>query len=430
MIIIHDVNRSTLNASALNSPKPLPRYLTKLVVEALAEFPVVVLTGARQTGKSTLIRELLPASGRDYRTLDDIDVLERAQREPEALVSSKAPVTIDEIQRSPDLLLAIKRAVDRDRKPGRFLLSGSANLALFGKVSETLAGRAVYLTLYPFTAAERAGLGAVGQWTKIFDDPSQLEGSYPAFPGGGEGLLESGFPPAALMKTRTLQRTWLDGYVRTYLERDLQSLSAIENLVDFRRLMRIAALRSGSLINQSQIARDAGLSQPTAHRYLNLLEASYLLHRLQPYFVNRTKRLVKAPRLFFCDAGLAAFLAGIESGADLEKAGLAGALLETLIFNDLLAWRETLTPRPEVLYWRTVSGAEVDFVIERAGKVVPIEVKSCGKPRLTDAHHLRIFLDEYGKAAPHGILLHTGQRCEQLAERIWAVPLPAALGTR
>lgn len=419
MIIIHGVN---------SLPPPLPRYLTSEVVQALATFPVVVLTGARQTGKSTLIRELLPASGRDYRTLDDIDVLERAQREPEALVSSKRPITIDEIQRSPDLLLAIKRGVDRDRKPGRFLLSGSANLALFGKVSETLAGRAVYLTLYPFTAAERTGLGTVGRWKKVFDDPSQLEGTHPVFPRGGEGLLQSGFPPAALAKTHAVQRAWLDGYVRTYLERDLQTLSSIENLVDFRRLMRLAALRSGSLINQSQIARDAGLAQPTAHRYLNLLEASYLLHRLPAYAVNRTKRVVKAPRLFFCDTGLVAYLAGIETMADAEKAGLTGALLETLILSDLLAWRETLTPRPEILYWRTVSGAEVDFVIERAGKVVPMEVKAGGRVRAADIRHLRRFLDEYGKASPHAVLLHTGPRAEQLADRIWAIPLSAAFG--
>jgi len=216
--------------------------------------------------------------------------------------------------------------------------------------------------------------------------------------------------------------------VRTYLERDLQTLSSIENLVDFRRLMRIAALRSGSLINQSQIARDAGLAQPTAHRYLNLLETSYLLHRLPAYAVNRTKRVIKAPRLFFSDTGLAAYLAGIETLADLERAGLPGALLETLIFSDLLAWCETLAPRPEILYWRTVSGAEVDFVIERAGKVVPMEVKASGRVRAADIQHLRLFLDEYKKAAPHAVLLHTGQRCEQLAERIWAVPLATALG--
>lgn len=420
MIIIHNVNSNPSRSSALHGTRPFPRSLTKSVVRALKDFPVVVLAGARQTGKSTLMRELLPETARDYRTLDDIDMLERAQKEPEALISSKGSITVDEIHKSPELLLAIKRAVDRDRKPGRFLLSGSANLALLGKGSETLAGRAVYLTLYPFTPAERAGLGTVGQWDRVLANPSGLEGTYPPFT-GEESLLRSGFPPAALIKTQALQRTWLDGYARTYLERDLQTLSAIEKLVDFRRLMRIAALRSGSLINQSQIARDAGLSQPTAHRYLNLLETSYLLHRLQPYSVNRTKRLVKAPRLFFCDTGLAAYLAGIETMEDLEKAGLTGAFLETLVFSDLLAWRETLTRKPEVLYWRTVSGAEVDFVLEQDGKVIPLEVKAGGRPRAADIQHLRVFLDEYGKSSPHGILLHAGQRCEQLAERIWAV---------
>lgn len=407
---------------------PLPRYLTKHVARALSIFPVVVLTGARQTGKSTLIRDLLPASGRDYRTLDDIDVLERAEREPDALVSSTKPVTIDEIQRSPNLLLAIKRAVDRDRRPGRFLLSGSANPALLGKVSETLAGRAVYLTLYPFTAAERNGRGTAGRWEAIVDDPSSLEGSHAPLARADALVLQSGFPSAALAKTAAARRIWLDGYVRTYLERDLQALSAIANLVDFRRLMRVAALRSGALLNESALARDAGLPQPTAHRYLNLLETSYLLHRLPAYAVNRTRRVIKAPRLFFCDAGLAAHLAGIETEDALHRAGLAGAFLETLVLGDLLTWREAVSPMPGILYWRTASGAEVDFVIEHRGKVVPIEVKTGSRPRQEDIRHLRLFLTEYGRAAPHGILLHTGPRCEQLAERIWAVPLSAALG--
>ncbi len=419
MIIIHVVNRKS---------GTLPRHLTKDVLRALETFPVVVLTGARQTGKSTLIRELLPASTREYRTLDDIDVIERAEREPEALVASKQPLTIDEIQRSPDLLLAIKRAVDKDRRPGRFLLSGSANLALLSKVSETLAGRAMYLTLYPFTAAERAGLGSAGRWEIVFSDPSQLEGMHPPFAGAGERLLESGFPPAALAESPSVRRAWLDGYVRTYLERDLQNLSTIGNLVDFRRLMRIAALRSGALVNQSEMARDAGLSQATAHRYLNLLETSYLLHRLPAYAVNRTKRLIKAPRLFLCDTGLAAHLAGIETESDLDKAGLTGAFLETLVLSDLLVWHEGMTPRPEILYWRLASGAEVDIVIERSGKVVPVEVKATGRPRTGDIGHLRLFLDEYGKAAPHGVLLHTGERAEHLADKIWAIPMSAALG--
>lgn len=419
MIIIHGMN---------DQVTPLPRHLTETVARALKAFPVVILTGARQTGKSTLIRELLPESSRDYRTLDDIDLLDLAEREPESLLFGKRPIAIDEIQRSPKLLLAIKRAVDRERKLGRYLLSGSANLALLRTVSETLAGRAIYLTLYPFSAAERVGLGTVGRWERILADPSQFEGTHVSVSNVSQRVLQSGFPPTVLDTEPAVQRAWLDGYVRTYLERDLQALSTIENLIDFRRLMRAAALRSGALVNQTELARDVGLSQSTAHRYLNLLEASYLLHRLPAYAVNRTKRLIKTPRLFFCDSGLAAFLSGVNSEADLDKAGLRGPLLETLVFGDLLAWRETVTPKPEVLYWRTAGGAEVDFVIEQKGTVVPVEIKATGRPQSSDIAHLRLFLDEYKKGVPHGILIHTGPRAERLADRIWAIPLSVALG--
>ena len=189
MIIIHYMN---------NNAKPLPRYATDSIVRALRTFPVVVVSGARQTGKSTLIRELLTTERREYRTLDDLDVLERAQQEPETLLKTKRPLTIDEIQRSPELLLAVKRIVDRQRQPGQFLLSGSANLALMRRVSETLAGRAVYLTLHPFTIGERAGLGTVGRWGALLDDPATMEGQYSAFSGLGKLLLDGGFPPAAL----------------------------------------------------------------------------------------------------------------------------------------------------------------------------------------------------------------------------------------
>jgi hypothetical protein len=419
MIIIHVVN--TLQPT-------LKRHLTPLVRQALDTFPVVVLTGARQTGKSTLIRELLTPHTREYLTLDDLDILERAQQEPDALVSATKRMTIDEIQRSPDLLLAIKRSVDRDRRAGRFLLSGSANLALMRSVSETLAGRAVYLTLYPFTMGERAGLGTVGRWQALVNDPSQFEGTHPHVKGLDETLLQGGFPPAALAPNPATRRIWLDGYVRTYLERDLQALSAIGHLVDFRRLMRMAALRSSALVNQSDLARDAGLTQPTAHRYLNLLEMSYLLHRLPAYAVNRTKRLIKSPRLFFCDTGLAAHLAGLDTADDLEKSGLVGPLLETLVVSDLLAWREGLGPRPDILYWRLASGAEVDVVIEQTGSVIPMEIKATNRPRVGDTAHLRLFLEDYGKAASHGLLLHTGDRAEQLADRIWSIPLSVAFG--
>ncbi|MGA2260331.1 MAG: DUF4143 domain-containing protein [Acidobacteriota bacterium] len=240
--------------------------------------------------------------------------------------------------------------------------------------------------------------------------------------------MAGGFPPAALARNPQARTEWLDGYVRTYLERDLQMLSTIEHLVDFRRLLRVTALRTAKLMNQSDMARDAGLSQPTAHRYLGLLEASHLLHRLPAYAVYRTKRLIKAPRLFLCDTGLACFLAGLHTPEQLAASDMASFILENLVLGDLLAWSETQTPRPEVLYWRTTTGKEVDFVIERQGRLTPIEVKTASRPRLDDTDGLNAFLDEYPDAAPHGILSHTGDIVERLSPRIWAVPLSLAVG--
>jgi hypothetical protein len=402
--------------------------LTRTVREALSSFPVVVVTGARQTGKSTLIRYLLGPPGREYRTLDDLDLLERASREPESVVGSGRPLTLDEIQRSPELLLAIKRAVDDGGRPGQFLLSGSANLALMGRVSETLAGRAVYLTLHPLTLGERAGKGTAAAWETLLEDPSRMEGEHPPITALAEKLLAGGFPAPALAAKASDRLRWFDGYVRTYVERDLQALASIHNLVDFRRLMRAAVLRSGNVMNQSELARDVGLPQATAHRYLDLLETSCLLHRLPAYAVNRTKRLIKAPKLYFCDTGLAAFLAAVRSGPELARSNLGGALLENLVLTDLLAWREQQLPRPEVLYWRTTAGDEIDLVIETPDRLLPVEVKAASRVRQGDLKSLRVFLEQYDSLAPHGIVLYGGRAAEQLGKRIWAIPLSAVLG--
>ena len=182
------------------------------------------------------------------------------------------------------------------------------------------------------------------------------------------------------------------------------------------------------MVNQTELSRDAGLPQPTVHRYLNLLEATCLIHRVPGYSVNRTKRLIRTPRLFWCDTGLAAHLAGIESPLELSGGRMGGFLLENLVFLDLLAWSETRTPRPSITYWRTATGEEVDFVVEHEGRVIPIEIKSTRKPTLHDAVHLQGFMKEYGAASPLGLLLHNGTEFGRIAERIWAVPIGTALG--
>ena len=408
MIIIH-----SMDAPAL------PRLVTRALKDRLRVMPAVVVTGARQTGKSTLALDLAPG-GRRYFSLDDLDVVDAARRDPDALVGGTQPVTLDEVQREPDLLRAVKRAIDRKRTPGRFLLTGSANLLLMRQVSESLAGRASHLTLWPMTRREQAGLGRCGLWEELLaardEDWLDLLAAEPDEPVDWRPFAQrGGFPtPSLHLKTAPERAIWFDGYVRTYLERDLQDLSAIAGLPDFRRLMRATCLRLGQLLNQTELGRDVSLPQPTVHRYLNLLETSYLLVRLPAYAVNRTKRLIKTPKLYWGDTGLALFLTGDEAPG--------GAHLENLVLHDLLAWRDARLDRADVFYWRTAIGEEVDLVIEAGGRLLPVEIKANGRPRLTDAKHLRTFRAEYGKKARPGLLLHAGSTLEWLAADVLAVP--------
>jgi predicted AAA+ superfamily ATPase len=397
---------------------PLPRFAAGALAARLRVMPAVVVTGARQTGKSTLSVEFTPGRRR-YHSLDDLDVQDLARRDPAALLDGEQPVTLDEIQREPALLSAVKRAIDKKRAPGRFLLTGSANLAMVSGVSESLAGRASYLTLWPMTRREQKGEGRCGLWDELF---SAKNGDWPDVLSAQSSQAEDwkalarrgGFPTPALQLDSDADRAiWFDGYVRTYLERDLQALSAIAALPDFRRLMRAACLRIGQLLNQTELGRDVSLAQATVHRYLNLLEASYLLVRLPAYSVNRTKRLIKAPKLYWGDTGVALHLAG---------SAPEGAHLENLVLQDLLAWRDARLEPAEVMYWRTASGEEVDIVIEAGDSLLPIEIKATARPRLGDVKHLLSFRTEYGKKARAGLLLHTGSQIEWLAPDILAAP--------
>lgn len=399
----------------------LPRAAGVALTGALGQFPVVVVTGARQTGKSTLVQTLPVLADRLYLTLDDAELRDQARRDPRSLLARAAELVLDEVQRAPDLLLAVKQAVDGDRprRPGRFVLTGSANLLLMERVSESLAGRAYYIKLWPLTRRERLGLGRTGIWSELLDAPvrdwESLVKAQNVSPADWRVLTaEGGLPvPAHHLATPAARAQWFDGYVETYLERDLQTLARIEDLGDFRRLMRATALRLGSVLNQADLARDIGLARPTAHRWLNLLETSFQIVRVNAYAVNRTKRLVKSPKLYWSDVGLARHVAGGDA---------SGSHLENLVLADLVAWRELVTPRPEVLYWRTVNQEEVDFVIEAGRRLLPVEVKATSRPGYRDARHLQTFRSEYGGAVPGGLVLHTGEEVFWLAEGVLAAP--------
>jgi len=400
----------------------LPRHVSAALAQAAEVMPVIVVTGARQTGKSTLVRDFGPADDRPYLTLDELDVLDQAISSPDDLVGRADRLTIDEVQRAPNVLLAVKRAVDGDRRrrPGRFLLTGSANLLVMKRVSESLAGRATYLTLWPLTRREQIGLARPGLWDELLATPDaewpDLLKSHRAPKEDWRDLARrGGYPvPARNLKTAETRAIWFAGYTQTYLERDLSELSSVASLPDLRRLIRAVCLRLGQLVNQSELGRDVATPQATVHRWMNLLEVSYQLVRLPAYAVNRTKRLIKTPKLYWADTGLAMYLAGLPEPT--------GAHLENLVLTDLLTWRDARLDRPEVFYWRTSNGEEVDFVIESGDTLLPIEVKIANKPRTGDAKHIRAFREEYGRRSRSGLVLHTGDSIEWLAPGILACP--------
>jgi uncharacterized protein len=400
----------------------LPRAAEAAIERAARVAPVVVLLGARQTGKTTLLRAMPLLEGRPYLTLDDFDLRIQAETEPEAVVARAPTLVLDEVQRARDLLIAVKRAVDSDpaRTPGRFVLTGSANLLMLERIGETLAGRAVYVTLWPFTRRERLGLGQTGAWSELLAVPftgwrDVLEAQKDVIEEWRTAVTLGGLPvPTYRLDNAEDRALWFSGYVQTYLERDLQALRTVENLADFRRLMRAACLRIGNLVNQTELGRDVGIVQPQVHRFLNLMEASYQAVRLSSYSVNRTRRLIKAPKLYWSDTGLALFLSG-----ETEP---RGAHLENLILIDLLAWRDLQAQRPEVLYWRTATGLEVDFVIETPSRLLPLEIKAASRATTADAKGLEAFLDEYPDLADGGLLLHGGEKVFPLTRRVLAAP--------
>jgi hypothetical protein len=405
----------------------LPRAAAPLLKQALGAMRVVIVTGPRQAGKSTFVEHHPALKGLPYFSLDEASILRRARENPSAFVRSENRMIIDEVQREPDLILAIKSVVDRQRPAlrGQFVLTGSANLLLMKRIGDSLAGRAYYLRLWPMTRREQLGLGSTGIWGSFFEEavPGWLDLVRAEKSPSASWQVTStkgGFPEVAVndgglaAADRTL---WFDGYVTTYLERDLRDLAAVADLGDFQRLMKAAALRIGHLLNQSELGRDIQLPAMTVHRYLNLLETSYQIVRLEPYAVNRTKRLIKTPKLYWNDSGLALHLA--QGGAEGTP---TGAQFENFVLCDLLAWRDTQVPQAEITYWRTSSGHEVDFVIESKNRLVGVEVKAAKQPGMRDIAGLRTFLAEHPKQALGGVVVHGGDESYWLDERIVAVP--------
>lgn len=414
----------------------LPRWVTSRLQNAVREHPVVVLTGARQVGKSTLLRRAAPFAEWRYYTFDDYDVLRQAETAPQSLWAGTSQIVLDEVQKFPAILPAIKRAVDTSRGRLRFVLSGSANLLLMQKVSETLAGRAVYFVLQPMTLGEMRQRPLPTILTDLLAGKLPPEGQVSHPLGDLLPLMLRGLMPALLHLTEpTAWIEWWEGYIATYLERDLRQISQIDSLADFHRVMELLALRTGQLLNQSEIARDAQISQPTIHRYLNLLEATYLFQRVPAFTASRTTRLLKSPKVQWTDPGLAIHLAGYFDVATLATARELGGFFETWVLHHLKVLAELLVPRGRLYFWRTLTGKKVDVVVEQGQRLVAFEIKMSDTVTFADTEGLRLFLNEYpfeatrGKPqAVSGVVIYGGHAIRRLDERIVALPLGIVLG--
>lgn len=399
----------------------LPRAVTSLLATILRTMRVVVVTGPRQTGKSTLVRSHPELKSRPYFSLDDAATLLRARTDRDAFVRSGPAMTIDEVQRDLTLTHAVKSVVDEERghRPGQFVLTGSANLLTMSHISDALAGRAYYLRLQPLTRREQRGLGAAGRWTGFFETPAagwlEMAQADPALPDlWQEAVARGGLPPAALEIQDASERArWFENYRLAYLEEDLRHLKLVANLPRFQELMRAAALRIGKLVNHAELAREVKMPQTTVHEHLKLLETTFQAVRLPPFARTVKRRLIRTPKLYWHDVGLALHVSGGEP---------ARAHLQNYVLSDLLTWRDTEVPRPEISYWRTASGAEVDFVIERKRELLGLTVKSTPDIGRRDVAHLKSFCEELGPAVRGGVILHTGEETRWVGERILALP--------
>jgi hypothetical protein len=394
------------------------RWIAQRLSISLDFAKVIVLTGARQTGKTTLLKNESIFNDYKYFTLDDFDVLAQIEKDPFEILLSGEKVIIDEAQKSPKIMVAIKKIVDENAKTS-FVLSGSANLLLMKSVTESLAGRASYNILYPFVPAEWDGKYVPHWFIKLFDGEFPVDVTVKSSL-SLKKLLFRGFMPRLFeIETEEQIYLWWESYVRTYLERDLRDLSNISSLPDFRKVMELLALRTGSLVEQTGISNDTGISQPTVHRYLNILEESLLFTRLRPCTVNKSKSITKTPKGYFIDSGLAAYLAAIKSSRSLDDK-FAGHLFEGMILLYLLSLAEIFHFKVN-FFRKRIGGIEVDFVVELGHNAVGIEVKLADKVDFKDAKNL-LHLKEYVPNMVAGVVVYNGNFITKIARDVIAIP--------
>jgi len=406
----------------------IKRHITRVLVEALSDTPVVFLRGARQSGKSTLALELARSSfNAGYFTLDSAATLSAAGSDPVGFIAGlPKPVILDEVQRVPGLFLAIKEDVDAHRSPGRYLLTGSANAMVMPRVADSLAGRMAVITMWPLSQGEIEGveenfIDAVFQsdLSGIKHQPVDIQALW--------GRLAAGGFPEPMQRTSAKRRaSWFDSYLVSMVERDLRDLRQIRDITVVPKLLRLLAARSATLFNQSEISRSAGVANSTLSRYLSVLEATFLIHMVPAWSANLGKRLTRAPKVFLSDSGLACHLLDADPNRLSSNPELAGRLFETFVVSEILKQVSWAGRQVRVYHFRSPEGREVDVVLEdRSGNMVGLEIKLTASPTAASFSGLKALQELADKRFRAGILLYTGKGMAPFGKQLAAIPVSA-----
>jgi predicted AAA+ superfamily ATPase len=410
----------------------IARHLDTRIHEALLDTPAVLVNGPRQCGKTTLVRQYSHPGQMAYFSLDDQNLLQAVKADPVGFVRRIDRAVIDEVQRAPELLLALKASIDNDRRPGRFLLTGSANLMALPQIADSLAGRMEVLNLLPLSNAELTGRGpdflqrALAQdWPTeaalLNTSNNPAEKSRPSLV---EHVLAGGYPEMRQRTSLARRQAWAQAYLTTLIERDIQDIARIDEASRMPQLLALAAGLSAQLPNMNQIAGQLGLNSKTVERYLGIMEKLFLLRRLPAWSRHELNRLIKTPKIHFLDAGLQATLTRLTPALVITQRTRWGATLETWVYTELLKALSTTSEQWFISYYRDKDQVEVDFVLESPlREVMGIEVKAAATVQVSDFKGLRRLQDQCGDSFLTGIVLYDGDMALPFGERLWAIPL-------
>lgn len=396
------------------------RLIEKTLKDSIKTFPAVLITGSRQCGKTTLVKKIL-GNNYNYVSLDELDIRSFAIEDPRGFLERYSrPLIIDEIQNAPQLLSYIKAMIDKDRKPGQWVITGSQAFPLMRNVSESLAGRVAVLTLFPFSLDELNNnlriklVNASSFINHLISEKNILKKSISS----GSWLLQGGYPELFVNK-KISRKLWFSSYIQTYIDRNVRGNIKTANLNEFERFLRLLAARTSQELNYSILSREIGVTVPTIKSWVYFLEASSIVYLLYPYYKSFGKRIIKSPKCYFMDTGLVAYLVGLQDEDHLLQGPMAGALFETACVTQFVKRYSAFLDPCSLYFWRSVDGFEIDILVETAQEIFPVEIKLSSTISSQHVSSLKVWLELAGNIANRGLVISRSSRMGLISKNIY-----------